>query len=145
MKRTSILGAFFLFCSYALAQQSTQMPAPRLPASVIGPQLVVWSELQKPQPTPQPLPPPERADQPPAAQPQQTQPPAESQQPAIQGFTGTIMKDGGKYVLKVSENVSYQIDDQDKAKNFEGKQVKVSGTLDPKTNVLHIANIELLS
>ena len=150
MKRMSMWTAagLFLFVSLsALAQQPAQLPAPKLPVSVIGPQLVAWSDLQKPQPTPQPLPPPERADQSqPADQSQdrsQAQP--QSQQPLAQAFTGTIIKDGGKYSLKVSDAVAYQIDDQEKARAYEGKQVKVRGSLDAKTNLLHISSIELLS
>jgi hypothetical protein len=146
MKRTGVwAAALFVFSSFIVvfAQQPAQFP--NLPANVIGPQLVAWSELQKPQPTPQPLPPPERADQSQTDQSQAEPPQAQPQQPSIQFFVGTIIKDGSKYVLKVSENVSYPIDDQEKAKIYEGKQVKISGRLDGKTNLLHITSIELLS
>jgi hypothetical protein len=145
MKKTGIwTAALLVFSSLAIAQQTA--PLPNLPASVVGPQLIAWSELQKPQPTPQPLPPPERADQSQGDQSQgQTQTQAQAQQPSMQSFTGTIVKDSGNYVLKVSENISYQIDDQEKAKSFEGKQVKISGSLDGKTNLLHLVSIELLS
>jgi len=61
-------------------------------------------------------------------------------------FTGTIMKDGKKLVLKdTAHNVSYQLDDQDKVKQFEGKLVKVTGKLDANTNQIHVDNIEPLS
>lgn len=127
----------------AFAQQKGQQTGPDLSASVLGPQLVVWSELQKPRPVPQPLPPPQ--PDPPAQQQAQPAPGAQAQQqPATQIFTGTIVKDREKYVLKVSGGTSYQIDDQDKARMYEGKQVKVVGTLDGK-NILHAASIELLS
>ena len=56
-------------------------------------------------------------------------------------FNGTIVKEKGKLVLKDSTtNVSYRLDDQEKAKQFEGKQVKVTGKLQGKT--IHVENIE---
>ena len=61
-------------------------------------------------------------------------------------FNGTIVKEKGKLVLKDSAaNVSYQLDDQDKAKQFEGKQVRVTGKLDLNTNLIHVENIEAAS
>ncbi len=55
------------------------------------------------------------------------------------------MKDGSRYILKVSSSNTYELDDQDRAKRYEGKQVKVAGTLDAKGNSLHIISIELIS
>jgi len=128
---------------FVFAQQPVPQPNPPLAAGVLGPPLVAWSELQKPRPVPQPLPPP-RPD-PPAEQPSQQQPGGSQaqQQPSSQVFTGTIVKEGSKYVLK-TDSTSYQIDDQEKAKMYEGKQVKIAGSLDTKTNVLHVTSIELL-
>lgn len=40
---------------------------------------------------------------------------------------------------------SYQPDDQAKAKPFVGKQVKVTGKLEMKSNTIHIEGIEPLS
>jgi hypothetical protein len=58
-----------------------------------------------------------------------------------ESFTGTVVKSGDKYVLK-TDTGTYQIDDQDKAKQFEGKQVKVSGNLDKATSTLHVTDIQ---
>ena len=61
-------------------------------------------------------------------------------------FNGTIVQEKGKLVLKdASANISYQLDNQEKAKQFEGKQVKVTGRLDLETNLIHVENIELVS
>ena|ERR1700685_1019925 len=129
---------------WALAQDAKADP---LPSEILGPQLIAWSQFQRPQPVPQPLPPPDRDAQ--AAQNQgqaQAQPPADQQQPpAAQTFTGTIVKDGKDYVLKVNASTVYQLDDPDRVKPYEGKQVKISGKLDAKGNSLHIASIELVS
>lgn len=59
-------------------------------------------------------------------------------------MSGTIVKEKGQYVLKDAvSGTSYKLDDQDKAKQFDGKQVKVTGKLDPTTNQIHVENIEL--
>jgi hypothetical protein len=58
-------------------------------------------------------------------------------------FTGKIMKSGDKLVLEDTDSkTTYQLDDQNKAKSFVGKSVKVTGTLDVATNTIHIAEIE---
>jgi hypothetical protein len=137
-----LLGTVPLMC----AQAPQSQPSPVLPSDILGPQLIVWSQVQKPQPVPQPLPPPDRPIQQPDKQPvQSANPPAQPQQPAAQTFTGTIVKDGSRYVLKVSSNTAYQLDDQEKAKQFEGKQVKIGGTLDANGSSLHIVSIEVVS
>ena len=59
-------------------------------------------------------------------------------------FTGTVVNANGKYVLK-TDSGTYQLDDQDKAKQFEGKQVKVTGSLDSATSVLHVTDISPVS
>ena len=144
MTKTSIWPVILLASCplLAIAQQDSLRSNPSLPADVLGPQLIMWTQMQKPQPLPQPLPPPERADQP-QASPHSDSAPTQAE-PATQ-FTGTIVKDGSRYALKVSDSTTYQVDDQERAKTFEGKQVKVSGTLDPRLNILRITSIELLS
>jgi hypothetical protein len=59
-------------------------------------------------------------------------------------FTGTVVKAGGKYVLKTTD-MNYQLDDQEKAKQFVGQQVKVNGTLDSNTSMIHISDISPVS
>ncbi len=61
-------------------------------------------------------------------------------------FTGRIVKENGDLVLKDPvTKVSYKLDDAAKAKQYMGKQVKVTGKLDMNTNTIQIENIELLS
>jgi hypothetical protein len=84
-----------------------------------------------------------------------TQQPAAEEQAAQQNdmqtedakaFNGTIMKEKGKLVLRDTvAKVSYQLDNQEKAKQFVGKQVKVIGKLDLDANLIHVDNIELVS
>jgi hypothetical protein len=66
-----------------------------------------------------------------------------SQTSDAQTFTGKIAKSGSKLVLKDSATkTTYMLDDQDKAKQFEGQMVKVTGRLDAQTNMIRVAAIE---
>ncbi len=59
------------------------------------------------------------------------QSPGAQQQQDVKTFTGKITQSKGKFVLQDTTNkVSYQLDDQDKAKQYDGQNVKVKGTLD---------------
>ena len=61
-------------------------------------------------------------------------------------FTGKITQSGGKLVLEDTDHMAtYQLDDQNKAKSFEGKSVKITGTLDVATNTIHVSEIEPLA
>lgn len=56
-------------------------------------------------------------------------------------FTGSIAKSGGKYVLHAAEG-DFKLDDQAQAQSFEGKDVKVTGTLDTKGRTIKVKSIE---
>jgi hypothetical protein len=59
-----------------------------------------------------------------------------------QSFMGHIAQAEGKYVLvDDGQRATFQLDDQEKAKQFDGKKVKVIGSLDPATNTIHVADI----
>ena len=55
-----------------------------------------------------------------------------------QTFSGTVTKVGDKYVLKDDSGHTYDIDHQDEVKKFEGKRVRVQGTLDAATNKIMV-------
>lgn len=66
----------------------------------------------------------------------------QSKQPS-QEFQGTIEKTGTKYILEDrASGARYQLSNQDKAKQFLDKDVKVTGTLDPSTNTIDVSEIE---
>jgi outer membrane biosynthesis protein TonB len=78
--------------------------------------------------------------QPPSAQAPSQQTPDQSQAPSTKDtmptatdskvFSGTVVKQGDKYVLQDDAGKTYDIDHQDEVKKFEGKRVRVQGTLD---------------
>ena len=55
-----------------------------------------------------------------------------------QTFSGTVVKQGDKYVLKDDSGKTYDIDHQDEVKKFDGKRVRVQGTLDPSNNKIMV-------
>jgi lipopolysaccharide export system protein LptA len=75
--------------------------------------------------------------------PQTQNPPAPdaSADTQTQNFSGTVVKARNHYVLK-TDKMTYQLDDETKAKQFEGKQVHVSGTLDKSTSVIRVTDIQ---
>jgi len=140
MKRETGLLAAMVFLAAAplmLAQNAG------LPTEILGPQLIAWSQLQKPQPVPQPMPLPDRPVQQSDSQVLQAAP-GPTQRQTTQTLEGAIVKDGSRYVLKVADGTAYPLDGQDAAKQYEGKQVKVSGDL-YADNSFHISSIELIS
>ena len=146
-RKTTILGGIVLTLSVPFVFGQDQPYTPSTPEDLLASstELIAWSYMQQPKPVPQPLPPPDKGIPQPDTQPSQ---PPEPQAPAPvsnQTFTGKIVKDSGRFVLKISDKTSYQLDQQSNLDEFENKDVKVIGTLDPGGNTIHVSKIELLS
>jgi len=139
--RLATVSLPLILAASVFGQEPQIRPSPALPASILGPQLIVWSHLQKPQPVSEPLP--EQQQQPRQQQVRQPANTQDRQQPSAHTFTGTIMKDGAKYVLKESRGATYQIDND--ARQYEGKQVRIVGNLDANNDILHVSSIRLIS
>jgi hypothetical protein len=60
----------------------------------------------------------------------------------VRVYMGTIVKDGDAYVLKAG-NEKYPLDSQKKAKNYKGKNVQITGTLEKETNLIHVEKIKV--
>jgi outer membrane biosynthesis protein TonB len=157
MARWSIpLVAFMCFGAFAVAQQ----PDPEQPLSS---DLVQWSYMQQPQqpeqgaprqtPTPEPSPETQPAQNPtPPSHPSQPGQPenapaagSQAQSPTAQTFTGIISKEADSFTLKVSEATSYKLDNQQEVQQYEGKRVRVTGTLESSVNLIHVDKIEPIS
>jgi hypothetical protein len=153
--RTFAVFAFlFSVALVALGQDQSVVPGPDTNSAILGLPLIVWSEMQKPEPVPQPLPArPLPLPDPQGEHPTASQPPAQTanaqpqpQQPSdVRTIVGTIVKDADKYVLKTADNITYQLNDQKKAKQYEGKKVKITGTLELNSDTIQIESIELVS
>jgi hypothetical protein len=78
----------------------------------------------------------------PGSMPQQQQTDATNPQQSARNFEGKIAKSGDQLVLQeTATQTAYKLDDQDKAKQFVGKNVKVMATVDASTNTLHVVDI----
>jgi len=75
----------------------------------------------------------------------------DQQQPAQQEnktFTGKIEKlPNGQFALVTGQSADgklsgHFLDDQENAKKYEGKQVKITGSFDTASNTIHVTNIE---
>ncbi len=150
MNRLTGLFAGFLLAigPLAFAQQPPETPQSPEDALVIQ-QLIDWSRFQKPQPAPEPLPPRDTPVPQPDQQDHQGKPPGEThtqdQTPATQSFTGKIIRDGNKYVLKVASNTTYELQEEGDVSRYVNQTVKVIGSLDTGTNTIRVVKIELLS
>jgi len=77
---------------------------------------------------------------------QPMQQPESNKHQDMKAFTGMIVKDGSKLVLKdISSNTAFKVDDEKKVKDYVGKMVKITGTLDPSRNVIQVESIEAVS
>jgi hypothetical protein len=82
----------------------------------------------------------------PGQQPGATQPPAGQSGPDAQAqsasdgqtFSGTVSKSGDKFVLQDASGKTYDVDRQEELKKYEGKQVRIKGTLDPDGKTIHV-------
>ena len=64
-------------------------------------------------------------------------------QPVAETSMGTVLKNGENFVLSDSATKTiYTLDDPRKARPFEGKTVKVTGTLDIASNLIHVQAIQ---
>jgi len=149
MNRMTGLFAGFLFAIAPLAF-AQQPQAPQSPEDVlVAQELVAWSRVQKPQPAPQPMPPGDTPVPEPGQQDQQGKQPAEpqtqDQTPTTQSFTGKIVKNGDKFVLKVASNTTYELREAGDVSRYVNQSVRVIGNLDTSSNTIRVAKIELLS
>lgn len=55
-----------------------------------------------------------------------------------QTFSGTVSKSGDKFVLQDASGKTYDVDRQEELKKYEGKQVRIKGTLDPDGKTIHV-------
>jgi hypothetical protein len=153
MNRWSILwiGTLLVFSSVLVAAEGTRN------SELFTSDLVAWSAMQQPtapeqkqtrqQPTPEPAPE-TKPVQNPTAQPGHSSAASagsQGQAATVGTFTGPVSKEPDGYTLKVSASTSYKLDNQQEVQQYEGQRVRVTGTLDPSINLIHVDKIEPLS
>jgi hypothetical protein len=61
----------------------------------------------------------------------------------VRTLPGKISRKSGKFIFKEDRRgIVYSLDDQKEARNFSGKAVLVTGTIDSKVSLLHVHKIE---
>ena len=55
-----------------------------------------------------------------------------------QMFIGTVVKSGETFVLRHASGKIYDVDHPEELKQYEGRQVRVKGTLDPDGKTIHM-------
>lgn len=76
----------------------------------------------------------------------QNVPAGQEDQQKTQVFVGKVVKvKDGRFALVTDEQAGkgVYLDDQEKAKDFEGKNVKVTGVLEISKNLVHVSDIQL--
>jgi len=88
------------------------------------------------------------------ASPRAKRPPDEGQKPSegessapapdtkIRPFMGTVVHENGGYFLRAGD-LEYKLDDQTEARRYEGRSVKVTGSLERQSNTIHVQKIEV--
>jgi Protein of unknown function (DUF5818) len=119
---TAVLAAAFASISFAqTAPAQPQDPTAQAPSSPAGP------SAKRP--------------------PDETQKPSqgESAVPASSGkirpFMGTVVHKNGGYFLRAGD-LEYKLDDQTQVRRYEGRSVKVTGSLEKQSNTIHVQKIE---
>jgi Protein of unknown function (DUF5818) len=142
----ALLALLLVLATQTFAQAGRPQPCPDTTAGTLGCELVAWSRLQSPVRLPEP----ESKRSAPSdrqcnSQNSQSPNPQAQSQASRQSITGIIVKEGEKYILKAGDNTTYQLDDQDWAKQYQDKRVRVSGSVDVDSNILHVESIDLVS
>jgi hypothetical protein len=142
----TFIGTISLLGCIAAAQDS--------PSHLFSSDLIAWSGMQQPtspeqqpqrqQPTPDPTPQSQPAPKPNAQTPAAPSSTETSTSPA-QTFTGTVSKEADSFTLKVSDTSSYKLDNQEQVQQYVGQRVRVTGTLDPASNLIHVERVEPMS
>lgn len=118
------------------AQQTTPDSQPQTQQPATQPSPEAQPPASQPAPEPSQQTPDQTAPSQGAGQPTQAQ---STDQASGQTFTGTVVKQGDKYVLQdAATGTTYDIDHQDEVKKFEGKKVRVHGTLDASGKMIHV-------
>jgi outer membrane biosynthesis protein TonB len=144
--RSLYIGALAMFLSVGMGLNAQNSAPPTQPPDAQA-QQPSTPDQTPPQATPeqaqQPTPPPQAEPAPSAPAPGQTGQAAPDTKTetttAVQSFSGTVVKSGDKYVLQDTDTGNtYDVDHQDEVAKFEGKRVKVKGTLDASGKMIHI-------
>ena len=139
---TLLILGLVLFPMGAIAQQSS----PQTPEDAYtSRELIAWSQLQNPQPVPQPLPPKDKQipqpEQPQYEQPTSPAGPNNQEQP-IQSYTGIVFKDANQYLLVLANRTTYRLPASGDLRQYENRKVMVLGTVSSDAQLIRVQRID---
>ena len=144
MRRALSLATLVLCLALIHMARAQNSQKPKHPSPENGTELIAWTQLQEPRPIPS-------ADglTVPGRQTDGITPVIGmtndfSIQP-VQSFSGAVISAGGEYLLKMADGVNYYLDDQELGKEFEGKDVRVTGNLIPGSDLIKVQEIKAAS
>jgi len=141
-RMTTLIALLLLLAPGAFPQQSTlQTPEDAYTSR----DLIAWSQLQKPQPAPQPLPARNPSvPQPEQPQDQQSKSPADpqNQQEPAQSYAGEIIKNGNGFVLQLQDRATYQLEADEALEVYANHRVRVVGNVRPHLKAIRVLKIE---
>jgi hypothetical protein len=142
IRKACIFAGTLLVLTLSLTGQDQKIQSSRrFPADDPAPgQLIAWTWMQQPQPMPQL---PRQADNIPPTQ--STSPSGNSQERGTKPtFIGKIEMQGNQLIFRTTDGAAYALNAQEYAKQYEARNVRVSGLLNPADNSIQIIKIELL-
>lgn len=144
MRRALSLATLVLCLALIHMARAQNSQKPKHPSPENGTELIAWTQLQEPRPIPS-------ADglTVPGRQTDGITPVIGmtndfSIQP-VQSFSGAVISADGEYLLKMADGVNYYLDDQELGKEFEGKDVRVTGNLIPGSDLIKVQEIKAAS
>jgi len=144
MRRALSLATLVLCLALIHMARAQNSQKPKHPSPQNGTELIAWTQMQQPRPMPSAdgLTVPGRQTD--AIQPNIDTASGFSIQP-VQSFSGAVVSADGEYMLKVAEGVNYYLDDQERGRKFEGKDVQVTGNLIPGSDLIKVQDIKAAS
>lgn len=143
MGRVTTLIAFLLVLAPGAFPQQSTLQTPE--DAYTSRELIAWSQLQKPQPAPQPLPARNPSvPQPEEPQDQQAKLPADpqNQQEPAQSYAGEIIKNGNGFVLQMQDSATYQLEANEVLEVYENHRVRVVGNVRSRVKSIRVLKIE---
>ena len=67
---------------------------------------------------------------------------ADSSQAQAAVFQGTVLRNGERFSLRTVSGQIYLLDDPQHVQPYEGKNVRITGTLDDSAKLIHVARID---
>jgi hypothetical protein len=132
----TILGFWLTSAAFLFSQnQLGQRPCPD--EDGVGCELIAWSQLQEPVPLPEASSPPDRPGDKEGAASSELQAEARGPQ-SPQTVLGVIVKNQGRYCLRVNGGLDLVMDDQRIAQRHESERVRIEGVVDKARKTLRV-------